>query len=123
MSEFKDLNLSKPATLRAVVEAVVHLSAYDESQVLELVSAGKLQELFPFRPAKSQEPIPDFVPEHELIEASPLPLNAEQRTRLIESSLPPSSSRAPVRRAVIAKTKRSSGESVAAFVPGKKSKR
>ncbi len=50
MSEFMQLEASSPATLGAVVEAVTRLSTFSEAQILELVSAGKIRELFPFRP-------------------------------------------------------------------------
>jgi hypothetical protein len=50
MSEFMILDSKAPATMEAVVEAVMRLSTLSEPQILELVSAGKLGEVFPFRP-------------------------------------------------------------------------
>jgi len=57
MSEFMRLDAKAPATLGAVVEAVTRLSTWSEAQILELVSAGKIEELFPYKPASGQ-PIP-----------------------------------------------------------------
>jgi hypothetical protein len=89
MSEFMILDSKAPATMEAVVEAVMRLSTLSEPQILELVSAGKLGEVFPFRPNSGQEIPPDFVSEHDLVEASSLPLNRGQRSSLIQSSMPP----------------------------------
>ena len=50
MSEFMQLDAEAPATLGAVVEAVTRLSTLSEAKILELVSAGKIAELFPFKP-------------------------------------------------------------------------
>jgi hypothetical protein len=84
------LDAKTPATMEAVVEAVMRLSTLSEPQILELVSAGKLGEVFPFRPnSGGQEIPPDFVSEHDLVEASSLPLNRGQRSSLIQSSMPP----------------------------------
>ncbi len=88
MSEFMLLDAKAPATMEAVVEAVMRLSALGEAQILELVSAGKLSEVFPFRPKSGQEIPPDFVSEDDLVEASALPLNREQRSALVQSSMP-----------------------------------
>jgi hypothetical protein len=88
MSEFMRLDAKAPATLGAVVEAVTRLSTLSEVKILELVSAGKVADLFPFKPSGDQ-PIPsDTMAEEDLVEASPLPLNRQQRDTLIESSLP-----------------------------------
>jgi hypothetical protein len=88
MSEFMRLDAKAPATLGAVVEAVTRLSTLSEAKILELVSAGKIADLFPFKPSRDQ-PIPsDTTDEKELVEASALPLNREQRDALIQSSLP-----------------------------------
>jgi len=88
MSEFMLLDAETPATVEAVVEAVVRLSAFSEEQLLEMVSAGKLHEMFPFRPISGQSVPPDYVSEGELVEASALPLSREQRNALLEASLP-----------------------------------
>ena len=88
MSEFMLLDAKAPATLGAVVEAVTRLSTLGEAKILELVSAGKIADWFPFKPAGDQ-PIPaDTVAEEELVEASAAPLNQRQRDALIQSSLP-----------------------------------
>ena len=87
MSEFLKLEANAPATLGAVVEALTRLSTYPEAELLELVSAGKIREVFPFRPA---EPL-DSIEEGELIEASAMPLSGEQHAALIQSSLPKTS--------------------------------
>jgi hypothetical protein len=88
MSDFNSLDPTKPATLEAVVEAVLHLSTFDEAELLQLVSQGRLRELFPFRPARARELPPDFVAEESLVEASALPVSAERRRELIQSSMP-----------------------------------
>ena len=87
MSDFSDLDLKGPATIEAVIEAVVHLSAYDEAQVQEFVAAGRLSELFPFSPLSSEPLATDFVAEDELVEASPFPLDDRKRKMLIQSSM------------------------------------
>ncbi|HTV95962.1 MAG TPA: hypothetical protein VME42_08155 [Steroidobacteraceae bacterium] len=91
MSEFMRLDAKAPATLGAVVEAVTRLSTLGEAKILELVSAGKIAELFPFSTARRDQPIPsDTLAEEELVQASPAPLNRKERDALIESSLPAS---------------------------------
>jgi hypothetical protein len=88
MSEFMRLDAKAPATLGAVVEAVTRLSTLSEVKILELVSAGKIADLFPFKPSGDQ-PIPsDTMAEEDLLEASAVPLNRQQRDALIQSSLP-----------------------------------
>ena len=54
MSEFMLLDAKAPATLGAVVEAVTRLSTLSEAQILELVSAGRVAEWFPFKPARER---------------------------------------------------------------------
>jgi hypothetical protein len=88
MSEFIKFETNAPATLGAVVEAVTRLSTYSEAQILDLVSAGKIKELFPFQPRRADECPADTVDESELVEASALPLSREQRAALIQSSMP-----------------------------------
>jgi hypothetical protein len=88
MSEFKRLDATAPATLGAVVEAVTRLSTLSEATILERVSAGRIEELFPFEPSAGA-PLPsDAVAEDELVEASASPLSHQQREALIRSSLP-----------------------------------
>jgi hypothetical protein len=102
MSEFIELDAKAPATLGAVVEAITRLSTLGETAILELVSAGKIQEVFPFRPNHGTDVGPDFVAEEDLVEASPEPLSREQRAAHIQASMPgsrESSSRVPAGRA------------------------
>lgn len=102
MSEFIELDAKAPATLGAVVEAITRLSTLGETEILELVSAGKIQEVFPFRPNHGTDVGPDFVAEEELVEASPEPLTREKRAAHIQASMPgsrKSSSRVPTGRA------------------------
>jgi hypothetical protein len=88
MSKFMLLDEKEPATLGAVLEAVTRLSTLGEARILELVSAGRIGELFPFKPAAG-EPIPaDTAAEEELVEAGATPLTSEQREALIHASLP-----------------------------------
>ncbi len=88
MSEFMLLDAKAPATMEAVIEAVTRLSTFSEAQILELVSAGKMKDLFPFKPASDQEVPADTAADEELAEASASPLNREQRRALIQSSMP-----------------------------------
>ncbi len=81
------LEESQPATLGAVVDAVTRIGLLGEAKILEMVSAGKLKELFPFKPSLADVP-PDAVEEGELTEASPMPLSRERRASLIQSSMP-----------------------------------
>ena len=94
MSEFIKLEADAPATLGAVVEAVTRLSTYPEAELLELVSAGKIGDVFPFRPAAPTDLAPDTVAEAELVEASEMPLSREHHAALIQSSLPQTSAAA-----------------------------
>jgi hypothetical protein len=93
MSEFSKLEANAPATLGAVVEALTRLSTFSEAQILELVSAGKIKDLFPFRPNRPDELPADTVDESELQEASAMPLSDERRAALIQASMPASSRR------------------------------
>jgi hypothetical protein len=93
MSKFKKLEANSPATLGAVVEAVTHLSTLGEAQILELVSAGKIKEVFPFRPNLRGTPPADTVDERDLDEASALPLSRKRRAALIHASMPSRASR------------------------------
>ncbi len=66
-----------------MVEAVTRLSTFSEAQILELVCAGKIHELFPFRPAPPEALPADTVDEHQLVEASAMPLSRKRRGALI----------------------------------------
>ena len=88
MSEFIKLEAHAPATLGAVVEAITRLSTFGEAQILELVTAGKLQELFPFRPNALEQLPADTVEESDLQEASAMPLSPEGRAALMQASMP-----------------------------------
>jgi hypothetical protein len=90
MSKFMRLDAKAPATLGAVVEAVTRISTLSEAKILELVSAGKIADVFPYAPA-AKAPIPaDTMAEEELVEATAQPLNRRQRDALIAHSLPTS---------------------------------
>jgi hypothetical protein len=90
MSEFMRLDAKAPATLGAVVEAVAHLSTLSESEILELVSSGRIAELFPFKSAAGAPIPPDTEADGALVVASAAPLSRKERDALIESSLPAS---------------------------------
>jgi hypothetical protein len=93
MSKFMLLDAKAPATLGAVVEAVTRLSTLSEARILELVSAGRIGELFPFKPA-GRQPVPDdTVADDELIEATAIPLTPVQREALVNASLPSATTR------------------------------
>ena len=87
------LDAEAPATLGAVVEAVTRLSTLSEARILELVSAGKIGELFPFKPAAGQPVTQDTVAEEDLLEACATPLTPVQREALVNASLPSASTR------------------------------
>jgi hypothetical protein len=93
MSKFSELEANAPATLGAVVEAVTRLSTLGEAQILELVSAGKIKDLFPFRPNLADVLPSDTMAESELEEASASPLSRKRRAALIKASMPSGSSR------------------------------
>jgi hypothetical protein len=76
-----------PATLDAVVAAVVAASRYDESELQEMASEGTLRKLFPFKPHAVDIP-PDTMPRDQLRRASALPLDRNTRKALIQSSMP-----------------------------------
>lgn len=84
------LDASQPATLGAVVEAVTRISTLSEAQILELVSAGETQKIFPFRSSRASKVAPDTVAEDDLEEASPMPLSRERRAAIVDASMPPS---------------------------------
>lgn len=70
------------------MEAVTQLSTFSEATILELVSTGKVADLFPSSDA-SHQPIPsNTVAEQDLAETSPSPLNRKERENLIQSSVP-----------------------------------
>jgi hypothetical protein len=88
MSEFIELDAKAPATLGAVVEAITRLSTLGEAQIMKLVTAGKIQEIFPFRPNPVTDIGPDFMSDEDLVEASPEPLSRDERAAHIEESMP-----------------------------------
>jgi hypothetical protein len=87
MSEFMRLDTKAPATLGALTEAVTRLSTLSEAKILELVSTGKIAEVFPFIPQLIRQSHPILSRREELMEASPSALNRKQRRTLIQSSL------------------------------------
>ncbi|HKT88445.1 MAG TPA: hypothetical protein VJQ59_08415 [Candidatus Sulfotelmatobacter sp.] len=105
MSEFMQLQADSPATVQAVVEAVARLSTIGEAAILEMVSEGRLSELFPFRAKRTEDVPPDFVSEEELVEASPWALSREEQAAHIQSSMPSSGSTSKEKRTAIAAAK------------------
>jgi hypothetical protein len=71
-----------------VFEGVVHLITFSEAQILDLESAGRIRELYPFKPTSNQGIPADTVPEDELVPAPAMPLSRQQRAALIHSSMP-----------------------------------
>jgi hypothetical protein len=88
MSKFMRVDAKAPASLGAVVEAVTRLSTLGEAKILEIVSAGKVAEYFPYKPAADEAIPADTVAEEDLVEASAAPLNKSQRDALLHASLP-----------------------------------
>ena len=93
MNELLPLETGSPAPLPAVVAAITRLSAFSEAQILELISAGKLHEIFPFLPASPEALPPDTVGEDALVAASAMPWSRERRAALIQTSMPSSVTR------------------------------
>jgi hypothetical protein len=67
MGKFSQFDAEAQATLGAVVEAVAHLSALNEARILDLVSAGRVADLFALKPVGDEAIPSDTVAE----EASP----------------------------------------------------
>jgi hypothetical protein len=88
MSKFMKLDANAPASLGAVVEAVTRLSTLSEAKILEIVSAGKIAEHFPYKPSGDETVPSDTMAEEDLAEASASPLNMKQRDALLHASLP-----------------------------------
>jgi hypothetical protein len=88
MSKFMQLDAEAPASLGAVVEAVTRLSTLGEAKILEMVSAGKVAEYFPYKPSADEAVPADTVAEEDLVEATASPLNKNQRDALLHASLP-----------------------------------
>ena len=87
MPDFEALDPDAPATIEAVATAVMRLRAYDEPQLAELISQGRLRQVFPFRPHHA-EARKDLFEESEVPEASPDPLTDQQYAALVQSSMP-----------------------------------
>jgi hypothetical protein len=100
MSKFMQLDANAPASLGAVVEAITRLSTLGEDKILEIVSAGKIAEHFPYKPSANETVPADTMAEEDLVEASALPLNVKQRDALLHASLPAA---APERRRATSK--------------------
>ena len=77
MTEFRRQDTERPASLAEVGAAVKRLSKFGEADILEMVSTGKIRDLFPFRANNPDELPPDTVDEAELMEASPMPRSAK----------------------------------------------
>ena len=86
MSDFIDLDLNGPATVMAVVAALVRLTEVDEHTVQEFASNGRLEELFRIDP-RHVDPGPDFLSPDAVIDASPWPLSAPERAEVLEANL------------------------------------
>jgi hypothetical protein len=69
---------------------ITRLSTFSAAQILEFVSAGKIQQLFPFHPVRPGALPSDTVDDSKLVEASGLPLTREQLAALIQSNMPSS---------------------------------
>ena len=86
MSHFESINPDEPATIENVLMAVMRLRAYDEATLAELISKGRLHELFPFRPQPAKLP-PDTSDEADVPEASPHSLTDSRYAELVKSSM------------------------------------
>ncbi len=68
---------TEPVTLEQVVAAVLALDRFSEEEVLDLISHGKLREVFAFGLRTRQLP-PDTVPWDNIREAPARPLTEEE---------------------------------------------
>lgn len=87
MNEFMKLDIDAPATIKAVLKAVIMIGERDETEVQQLATEDRLRELFPFRARESQTP-PDFEDRQALKRASAMPLSRHERRDLIQASMP-----------------------------------
>lgn len=71
-AELVHLDPGQQATIANVTSAVVQLREFDESVLLEMASAGQLQQVFPFRLREGELPR-DAMAESDVAEASPEP--------------------------------------------------
>lgn len=86
MSQFESIDPDEPATIENVLAAIMRLRAHDEATLAQLVSEGKLQEIFPFRPRAVGLP-PNTLDEADVPEASPHPLTDSRYEELVQSSM------------------------------------
>jgi len=86
MPDFEPLDPAAPATVENVALAVARLARYDETELAELVSEGRLGEVFPFRLAAGTPP-KDSLDEADVPQASALPLSDEVFAQLLRSSM------------------------------------
>jgi hypothetical protein len=86
MPDFEPLDPAAPATVENVAVAVARLARYDEAMLAELVSEGRLREVFPFRLAAGTPP-EDSLDEADVPQASPVPLSDEAFAQLLRSSM------------------------------------
>ena len=98
MSYFRHLDVNGPAEMGAVLEAIVRLSTLSEERILELVSEGGLEVVFPFVPDIQEELPADSVAKEDLQEASALPRSWAEREELIQASLPTAATRRRIER-------------------------
>jgi hypothetical protein len=75
-----------PATLNAVVAAVIAASRYDESELQEIASEGSLRKLFPFMSRAIDIP-PDTMAREQLRRASAFPIGTKARKALVLTSM------------------------------------
>jgi hypothetical protein len=86
-SEFVALEPDSPATLENVVVAISALRQFDEAEVAELVSAGRLRAVFPFSVPNQTLP-PDAEDLDTIVAASAAPLSEAAYARVLRASLP-----------------------------------
>lgn len=53
---YEQLDLAGPAVLEDVVSAILVLARHDEAELAEIVSAGKLREVFPYKARERAAP-------------------------------------------------------------------
>lgn len=85
MSDFEAIDPNEPATVENVLMAVMRLRDYDEAMLAEVISQGRLHELFPFRPRSATLP-PDTLDEAHVVEASPQSLTDSAYAELVKAS-------------------------------------
>src|SRR6266404_8954886 len=87
--EFERLDPRGRATLEDVVSAIIALGRYDELELFQLVSGGKLQQVFPFRLRTSiSDPIPELDRWEDVVKAPSRALTDDEYEGFLRGEAP-----------------------------------